>query len=289
MPEMILPGTYIEVRPEGLITPGQVSVGNLGVVGTASKGPVGVPVILGSYAEARDIFGPYDEFENPETDGMPLTLVRALELAFAHGATTVFAVRVSATETAVADSGNFIDAWGADTTARKSSFALASASGVSATLRAKTPGRWGNGLSVNVKPAEQNAFIEGEEHDGGAAITLKRKPLLESPRNRVRRVTGSVVRSLPIVYTGTPAAGSVRIDTTTGGLTFPTGEDPGASEKIFASYGVPKANAVQVTVRYGRAEEDYTAVDGDDLVDDVTRLSALVEAVAGANATELPS
>ncbi|VAW88462.1 Phage minor tail protein, partial [hydrothermal vent metagenome] len=43
MAEMILPGTYIEVRPEGLIVPSRVSVGTVGVVGTASKGPVSNP------------------------------------------------------------------------------------------------------------------------------------------------------------------------------------------------------------------------------------------------------
>lgn len=36
MPEMILPGTYIEVRDEGLISAGRISTGNIGIVGTAS-------------------------------------------------------------------------------------------------------------------------------------------------------------------------------------------------------------------------------------------------------------
>jgi hypothetical protein len=36
--EMILPGTYIEVRAEGLISVGGISTGNIGVVGTASRG-----------------------------------------------------------------------------------------------------------------------------------------------------------------------------------------------------------------------------------------------------------
>ena len=39
--EMILPGTYIEVRSEGLIGVGGISTGNIGVVGTANRGPVG--------------------------------------------------------------------------------------------------------------------------------------------------------------------------------------------------------------------------------------------------------
>ena len=52
MAELILPGVYIEVRPEGLIVPGQISVGNLGVVGTASKGEVNKAVLVSSYADA---------------------------------------------------------------------------------------------------------------------------------------------------------------------------------------------------------------------------------------------
>jgi len=50
--EMILPGTYIEVRAEGLIGVGGISTGNIGVVGTASRGPLNEAVILGSYGEA---------------------------------------------------------------------------------------------------------------------------------------------------------------------------------------------------------------------------------------------
>lgn len=95
MPELILPGVYIEVRPEALIGAGPISVGNIGMVGTASRGPVGEVKVLGSGAEAKEIFGPYDSFTNPETANNPLTLVRALELAYNNGASTVFAVRVA--------------------------------------------------------------------------------------------------------------------------------------------------------------------------------------------------
>lgn len=109
MPEMILPGTYIEVRAEGLIRPGPVSTGNIGIVGTASRGLLGyeegpddtaavyTPVDIG---EAREIFGQPDPFGSPAEPGHELTLVRALELAFANGASRVFAARVAASDTA---------------------------------------------------------------------------------------------------------------------------------------------------------------------------------------------
>lgn len=105
MPEMILPGTYIEVRAEGLIRPGPVSTGNVGIVGTASRGLLGyeegpndtarvyTPADAG---EARSVFGTPDPLAGPAEAGNELTLVRALELAFANGASRVFAARVAA-------------------------------------------------------------------------------------------------------------------------------------------------------------------------------------------------
>lgn len=93
--EMILPSTYIEVRAEGLIGVGSIATGNLGVVGTAARGPVGTVVSLGSYAEALDAFGSSDPFATPRLVGNPLTLVRALEQAFTGGAKSVYAVRIA--------------------------------------------------------------------------------------------------------------------------------------------------------------------------------------------------
>ena len=101
MPTMILPGTYIEVRAEKLITPGPISIGNVGLVGTARRGRLADPTIPttvytpANIGEARDIFGAPDAFNNPE-ESTELTLVRALELAYGNGAQRVFAVRVAA-------------------------------------------------------------------------------------------------------------------------------------------------------------------------------------------------
>jgi hypothetical protein len=60
MAEVILPGTYITVRDEGLISAGAVAAGNIGIVGTAAKGPVNEVCILGSFSEARELFGDAD-------------------------------------------------------------------------------------------------------------------------------------------------------------------------------------------------------------------------------------
>lgn len=279
MVEMVLPGTYIEVRPEGLIVPGPVTVGNLGVVGTASQGPLNQPVILGSYTEARERFGDYDAWINGNSN--ELTLVRALELAYSHGATTVYAVRISAQQadgTPVATPAEYI---------------LSSPGGEVVSLTAKTPGTWGNKISVNVWNAQENAVIEEEEHNGGAAITLSRTPVVKSSRNRIQLYTDAngLTRSLAIIYDDTaaaPNANQVKIDRATGALTFAAGQEPEATDQITAFYLVAASSARQVSLRYGSIQEVYTVVDGNDLVSDINLTSALVTADALANADERP-
>lgn len=107
MPEMILPGTYIEVRAEKLISAGPIAIGNVGIVGTARRGKLAnpdtsdpdapEPVVYtpANIGEARDIFGDPDPLEHPIEAGRELTLVRAMELAFANGAQRVFAARIA--------------------------------------------------------------------------------------------------------------------------------------------------------------------------------------------------
>jgi hypothetical protein len=100
MAEMILPGTYIEVRAEGLIRPGSVSVGNIGIVGTASRGELNKVYTPANIGDARDIFGEPDAYKS---GGRELTLIRALELAYANGAQRVFAVRVASKDPGFAE------------------------------------------------------------------------------------------------------------------------------------------------------------------------------------------
>src|SRR5918997_982168 len=95
MTEMVVPGTYITVRAEGLISAGRVATGIVGVVGTAANGPVGEPITLSGFTEARDTFGLPDSYDRPEDGENPLTLVRALEHVYNNGAATVVAVRVA--------------------------------------------------------------------------------------------------------------------------------------------------------------------------------------------------
>lgn len=275
MAEMILPGVYIDVRAEGLIAPGRVTVGNLGVIGTASNGPVNEPLIIGSYIEARERFGDYDAW----IDGASgeLTLVRALELAYGHGATTVYAMRIASNSVESAD------------------YLLRSGGGVNDNVRltAKNAGSWGNDLQINVTAADENAFVEGEELPGAGPFDLAFQPVFASARNRVRRridATGET-RSLRILYNnaGPLAANDVNIATATGVLTF--GAPPDAADTITVSYLVDRASARKVTLRYQTTQEVYTVVSGGDLAAEINRTpggSALVSAAPLANANELP-
>ncbi|MET0663161.1 MAG: hypothetical protein ABWZ42_08515, partial [Ilumatobacteraceae bacterium] len=129
--EMVLPGTYIEVRSEGLISVGSIATGNIGIVGTAAKGPVGAVVPLGSAAEAADIFGPQDSAVSP-AEGTSLTLVRALNQVFAGGGSTVYAVRIAA---------------GTPTAA---SVVVDASTNEAFQLTAGEAGSWGNDVTVSV-------------------------------------------------------------------------------------------------------------------------------------------
>jgi hypothetical protein len=88
--ELIIPGTYIRVRAEGLIGVGGIPTGNVGIVGTVPAGNASAnqTLTLSDYATARDLLGLYDPF----ADGAgKLNLTRALEQLYLNGASTVFA------------------------------------------------------------------------------------------------------------------------------------------------------------------------------------------------------
>lgn len=273
MAEMIVPGTYIDVRAEGLISAGRVATGIVGVVGTAARGPLGEPVTLASFSNARDLFGLPDSYTRPEDGSHPLTLVRALEHIYNNGASTVVAVRVAGSSRANA------------------TYAVQNAAGQAiATLTAKTPGSWGNGINVEIKPAEDECRVDGETHLT-AFGALNYGGVVPSAENRMRLFRGTTRRNetLNLVYKRTikeeevvrsatpptyrlahvpvepvnavnvirvlkadgteqrfdagdilynsgnpPAAGEVNVNTVTGELTF--GAAPTAQDTVIATY-----------------------------------------------------
>jgi hypothetical protein len=282
MPEMILPGTYIEVRPEGLIAPGQVTVGNVGVLGTASKGPVGKPVLLSNYNDALSVFGPYDSFMQPNDPTKKtvdsLTLVRALELAFSHGASTVYAVRVTS-------SG------GAGTASAPLMKVLDSV----VVLNAASPGDWGNATSVTVSaPDDGDVLMTTETHtmaSGETSFTLVTKAAL-SGRNRVAvKKTGESAVPLTVISTGTPAATEAMLTATAVSWKLNPAFD-GAS--LIIDHVVDSSLVRKVTIKNGTASESYVISSGTMLaeqVNDPQNASQLVVAVPNstkATADQLP-
>jgi len=142
--EMVLPGTYIDVRAEGLIGVGGISTGNVGIVGTAKRGPVGQVVLLGSYSEALDTFGAYDAWPATGTENA-LSLTRALEQLFNGGASSVYAVRVANGAGYEASNTGKWNVNAQVSSVTKTLFALA----------AKTAGTWANDITVTLTPDSQ--------------------------------------------------------------------------------------------------------------------------------------
>lgn len=184
MTEMIIPGTYITVRTEGLISAGRIATGIIGIVGTACSGPVGQAKTLSGFAEAREIFGLPDDYNRPIEGSYPLTLVRALEHIYANGATNVIAVRV------------------ANDSNRSASYAVRdNADNTVATLSAKTPGTWGNDIQIETVVAEEDCSIENETHTQ-SSVQLNYSPVIPSLENRIRLFRGTTrqTNTLDILY-----------------------------------------------------------------------------------------
>ncbi len=232
MAEMIIPGTYIDVRAEGLISAGGVATGIVGIVGTASSGPVGVPITLAGYSDAREIFGLPDSFAIPSNGSDPLTLTRALQMVYANGASNVVAVRVASPRQS---SATFALKDGSDHTV--------------ATLTAATPGTWGNNIQVSVDAAKAPARIVGEKQTAGfTALAYHR--VLPNPQNRLQVLRGDTRRvdTFNLVYRFVATGETVAKN---GSGTFQLG-NPKVSQ-------VPSINAIVVLDNTGAPVRAYGA------------------------------
>ena len=91
---MVTPGTYIEVRTEGvgLQTGSEIPTGHIGIIGTARQGDDRFHVLT-DFEQGLARYGEPAPWE-PGARGGNLTLVRALRLLFLNGARTVHAKRV---------------------------------------------------------------------------------------------------------------------------------------------------------------------------------------------------
>lgn len=103
--ELVIPGTFINVRAEGLIRVGGISSGNIGIVGTAAPAADVTNAFtethnLSDYDSAKAVFANYDAYDGGNGS---LNLMRALQVAYRNGAGIVYARAVPADATAPAD------------------------------------------------------------------------------------------------------------------------------------------------------------------------------------------
>jgi len=187
--EMIIPGTYIEVRAEGLIGVGGIPTGNIGVVGTANRGPVGQAMILGSYAEALSTFGNYDPW--PANAAAPrLTLTRALEQVFLGGGSSVYAVRIAALPNDVPTMRSMV--WHVRAGNNATIFSLT----------ATSPGTWANSIVAALTPPPEAAADATLTLTLGATRETFRGPTAEVLAREINDASNFVTADTP----GTPAS-----------------------------------------------------------------------------------
>ena len=268
MAEIILPGTYVSVRDEGLITTSQGVSGNIGVVGTASKGPVGKLKILGSFTEAREAFGDSDPWKNGESH--ELTLIRALEQVYNNGGRTVYAVRAASS---AATAAAYQTRCSAQNGQPEKPLVL---------LEARTPGTWGNAIKIDIESADEPAVVE-EELAGNATSVLRSKVVKSHPSCsiEVREVGTGKVRRYEVVYDPGETdldhqKPQVGIKTNGGDLTFAADFKPKAADTIAVRYAIPHADSKKVTLSYQATKESYTVADASHLAEQVNRDSVLV-------------
>lgn len=272
--EMILPGTYIEVRAEGLLTIGAIATGNVGIIGTAEKGN-GEVEILSGFEEGRAAFGDWGTWDaniDEANTQVNLTLVRALKLLFDNGARTVYAQRVldpdagEAEHQLLNDSNNTV-----------------------VTLRAKSPGTWGNRLQISVADAEAQEVVSNElAVRSNGTFTLSAQAVLQ-PEEAEASLGNVIVSDQALVKRfqlkqSTATSEVVQINPANRNLSFAV--QPSQEAQVRASYWVPQEYLRQVTLRYDNIQEVYIVPSISYLIQlltDERNPSSLVEVVENGN------
>ena len=290
--ETILPGTYIEVRAEGLLSVGAIATGNVGVVGTSERGDASL-ARLTSYDDARARFGEPGTWD-PGAGEDNHALVRSLRLLFENGAQTVYATRV-------------LDSEGA----APATFTLGSEAGGTLRIRARTPGTWGNRLELRVDDAEDKDLVGDEvlsRIDGGyvlsaSSVLVPPAPAAEAapaaPAAPAAAPVGPSVGSVTVreggvsrryqLRTTAAASETVQVVPATRRLVFPA--QPAETAQVRASYWVPAESLRRVTLRIGAQQEVFVVPSLRVLYQrlaDPERPSRLVEAVGAPAGDGMP-
>lgn len=242
--ETILPGTYIEVRAEGLLSVGAVSTGNIALMGIAERGGSDIES-LSSFEEGRALFGGQGDYD-PSAGSDNLSLVRALYLLFANGARTVYALRVMDPASAGAASYEIV----ADEGRLK--------------LKASSPGDWANRMTIRIEEAIGSIRIESEilprgsgtgAGSYGLSVTKFPAPADESVSLGVVTVRDQGLTSKYQIKTGAASSSTVRLDIGSGALSFAA--PPSDAAEVRATYMAPREALRRVILTFGNQQEAY--------------------------------
>jgi hypothetical protein len=282
--ETILPGTYITVNTEGLLTIGALATGNIGIIGTAERGTTDIQSVS-SPEDARTRFGTPGDWD-PSAPDDALSLARSIQLLFDNGATTVYAARVMATED---NTANGIRA------SKYASFTIAGTDGAgNATLQATTPGTWGNRIQLRVEAADSDDQVHNELLvPRGSAFVLSARKIGPASGTVDQNASLGVVtvkdHGLSTRYalkTGAPAADVVQVSITDRTLKFATA--PGDTAEIRASYRVPRDALTKITIQYGTLREVYVAPSLSQLAQQLGDAPSSLVTVAARTGDDLP-
>lgn len=239
--ETILPGTYIEVRAEGLLSIGAIATGNVALLGTAERGG-GETHNLGSYEEGRALFGEPGAWV-PSAGADNLSLTRALKLLFGNGARTVYARRVFDPDSAA------------------SGTARIAAGGGTLTLRSSTPGSWSRRLALFVDEAIEGVRVEDEvlKRDAGGNYALSASQLT-APADASASLGVVTVRDEGLttryqLKTSAPSSSVAQVNVSSGAVTFAA--PPSATADVRASYNAPREALRRVTLTFGTEREAW--------------------------------
>jgi hypothetical protein len=267
--EMILPGTYIDVRAEGLIGVGGISTGNIGVVGTANRGQLNKVFVISSYSEALDLFGSYDAWPAAASDqANALTLTRTIEQLFRGGASTVYAVRV----------GDFAG------TPPVMTWSVEDAAAPVLGVQANSPGTWANAIVVTFNATDKTLQVvlgqQKEVHDAStagklaAAIASSNLLVVTAPPADPAKVPTKVTAGTAVGSNGAAAGGGTAVAT---GLTLLEPEtvnivvvggigSKDAKANVLAHLEATENDGKERMAVLGVSEDRFTNLSADDIV-----------------------
>jgi len=259
---------YIQiVAPPNFITGVPTDV--IGVVGTASWGPVGVPQLLGSGQTAQQTFGPMSSVSLTDPFDLPTDLYLAFAQASSQASLQGWATRVSdGTDTAAAVTISAANSATPQIATITGSLTVGDVLQLTATTTAitgspvtvgyttkagDTTTTMATGLAAAVNANAAITAVGGYAVPSTNAVTLYWPSTVSPTISWTRNVTGSATEVITLT-TGSPAAGGITI------TSLYTGVGGNAVTVKIATSASANAYDVTITPPYGNLPETYRAI-----------------------------